>query len=153
MVFAYIYSKNSYRKRTEMEEMERFFNADSFARYLGIELLEVSEGKARAKLPLKPHHLNSMGTVHGGVIFSLADAVFAVASNSHGTVSVAINVSISYFKARTTGTLIASADEVSINPRLATYLITVADENGGPVALFNGTVYRKKEKLSDMLPL
>ena len=40
----------------------------------------------------------------------------------------------------------------SVNPKLATYLIRVKDEQGDPVALFQGTVYRKKEKLSELLP-
>jgi acyl-CoA thioesterase len=88
--------------------------------------------------------------VHGGAIFSLADAVFSVASNSHGTLAVAINVSISYFRAVRSGTLFALADELSLNPKLATYLIKIEDEQGGPVAFFQGTVYRKKDKLADL---
>ena len=63
--------------------------------------------------------------LHGGAIFALADAVFSAASNSHGTLAVAINVSISYFKAVNSGALTATAEEASFNPRLATYLITV----------------------------
>jgi acyl-CoA thioesterase len=97
------------------------------------------------------HHMNSAGTVHGGAIFSLADAVFSVASNSHGTLAMAINVSISFFKAVTGGTLVAEADEVSLNPRLATYLVTVKDEAGNRIALFQGTVYRKKDSISDIV--
>ena len=92
-----------------------------------------------------PHHLNSAGTVHGGALFSLADAVFAVASNSRGTLAMAINVSISYLKAHTSGRLFAEAQEIALSSRLATYLVTVTDEGGNRVALFQGTVYRKKE--------
>ena len=99
-------------------------------------------------MELKTHHLNSAGTAHGGAIFSLADAVFAVASNSHGTLAMAINVSISFFKAAKSGVLIASAEEVAINPKLATYLITVLDDAGNKIALFQGTVYRKKERVN-----
>jgi acyl-CoA thioesterase len=102
-------------------------------------------------MALQDHHLNSAGTVHGGAIFALADAVFSVASNSHGTLAMAINVSISYFKAVSSGTLFAAAEEVSINPKLATYLITVRDEAGNKIALFQGTVYRKKDSLADIM--
>jgi len=64
---------------------------------------------------------------------------------------MAINVSISFFKAVKTGTLIAEGREVSFNPKLATYMIDVKDEADNAVALFQGTVYRKKDALADIL--
>jgi acyl-CoA thioesterase len=60
---------------------------------------------------------------------------------------MAINVSISYFQAVSTGALIAEATEVSLTPKLATYLVHVHDDKGNSIALFQGTVYRKKESL------
>jgi acyl-CoA thioesterase len=102
-------------------------------------------------MEIKDHHLNSAGMLHGGAIFSLADAVFSAASNSHGTLAVAINVNISFFKAVKSGILTANAEEASFNPRLATYLITVTDEAGSKIALFQGTVYRKKESISEIV--
>ncbi|HUI45276.1 MAG TPA: PaaI family thioesterase [Nitrospirota bacterium] len=134
-----------------MDTMKKFVEKDHFAKHLGVEMLEYSSGKAKARMTLQQHHLNSAGTVHGGAIFSLADAVFSVASNSHGTLAMAINVSISFFKAVKSGALIAEGREVSFNPKLATYLIEVKDEAGNAVALFQGTVYRKKDAIADIL--
>jgi len=126
--------------------MTRFIENDQFARYLGVEILDHSPGAARARMPIRAHHLNSAGTVHGGAIFSLADAAFAVASNSHGPLSMAINVSISFFLAVTEGVLYAEAEEASLAPKLATYVIRVTDDRGRRIALFQGTVYRKSER-------
>jgi len=131
-----------------MEEIKQFFTKnDKFAEHAGIELLEVSEGKAKAKMEIKPHHLNGVKTVHGAAIFALADLVFAVASNSHGTIAMGINVNISYLKAVKEGVLFAEATEVSINPKLATYVIHVTDDSDDLVATFQGMVYRKKEAI------
>ena len=130
-----------------MEAVRNFFKNDRFAEHLGIELLEVSKGRAKAKMEIKNHHLNGVNIAHGGAIFSLADLVFAVASNSHKTIALAINASISFLKAVSEGTLIAEAAEVSINPKLATYDIRVTNENNELIALFQGTVYRKKDKI------
>ena len=88
-------------------------------------------------------HLNSHGTVHGGAIFTLADAAFALASNSHGIPAAAINASISYMKSARSGTLFADAVEYSKNPKLATYTVDVTDERGEKIAIFQGMVYRK----------
>ncbi len=131
------------------DETTRFIERDGFARYVGVEVLHHGPGTARARLDIQPHHLNSAGTVHGGAIFSLADAVFAIASNSHGPLAMAINVSISYFHAATSGSLVAEAQEVSLAPKLATYLVSVTDDAGRRIALFQGTVYRKSERAAD----
>ena len=139
------------KKDIIMDTIKKFVDKDHFAKHLGVEMLEYADGRAKAKMKIESHHLNSAGMLHGGAIFSLADAVFSAASNSHGTLAVAINVSISFFKAVKSGVLFAQAEEASFNPRLATYLITVADEAGSKVALFQGTVYRKKETLGEVL--
>ena len=130
-----------------MDDVKRFIDSDRLAKHLGIEMLDHGAGTARARMAIQDYHLNSAGTLHGGATFALADAVFAAASNSHGTLAMAINVSISYFKALKGGTVTASAEEVSLGPKLGTYLVTVRDDGGETVALFQGTVYRKNEGL------
>ncbi len=131
-----------------MQTLKEFFKNDRFAAACGIELMEVSEGRARAKMELTEAHLNGVNTVHGGAIFTLADLAFAAASNSHGTVAVAINASIWYVKAAMEGTLFAEAREVSMNPKLATYTIEVTDQTGELIASFQGMVYRKQQPLN-----
>lgn len=134
-----------------MEEIKRFFDSeDLFARHSGIELVEVEKGKAKARMKIESYHLNGAKTVHGGAIFTLADFAFAAASNSHGTLAMGINTSVSFVKAAVKGSLYAIAQEESINPKLATYLVRITDDSGDLVALFQGTVYRKKEQLSQL---
>jgi len=131
-----------------MQAIREFIRNDRFAEHNGIELLEIAEGCARAKMEIQDRHLNGVGVVHGGAIFTLADLAFAAASNSYGTVAVAINASIWFVKAAREGTLVAEAREVSRNPKLATYSIDVTDEAGDVVATFEGMVYRKKEPIT-----
>ena len=133
--------------RDAVGSIQRFFKNDRFAERANIELVAVSPGQARAKMTLHPHHMNGYGTVQGGAIFTLADFAFAAASNSHGTVAVAINVSITFMKAGTTGTLWAEARELSRNFKLGSYTVEVKDDAGELVALFQGLVYRKSEKI------
>jgi acyl-CoA thioesterase len=130
-----------------MEAIRRYFKNDRFAERADIELLEVSAGKATAKMTLHPHHLNGYGTVQGGAIFTLADFTFAAASNAHGIVAVAINANITFMKAAKTGTLWAEARELSTNFKLGSYTVEVKDDQGDLVAVFQGMVYRKKETI------
>jgi len=126
-----------------MDHIYAMFENDRFAKHTGIELLTVSPGQATARMVLHPHHLNGVGTVQGGAIFTLADFAFAAACNSHGKVAVAVNVSITFMKAATTGTLTAEAREVALNPKLGTYTVNVTDEQNNLIAVFQGLAYRK----------
>ena len=131
-----------------MQAIKKFFSEqDLFARHSGIELLEVGKGSAKARMLIQPFHFNGAKTVHGGAIFTLADFVFAAASNSHGTLSIGINTSVSFVKAAISGTLWAEARETSLNRRLATYTVQVTDDAGDTVAIFQGMVYRKDQQL------
>ena len=130
-----------------METLKRCLERDQFATYANIELLSVSPGAARAKMTLDQRHLNGLGAVMGGAIFTLADFAFAAACNSHGTVAVAINVSISFLKPAKIGTLWAEARELSKSFKIGSYTVEVKDDEGALVAVFQGMAYRKQDKL------
>ena len=132
------------------DDLRRFIDNDAYARHLAIQVERAADGFAEARMKIENHHLNSAGILHGGAIFSLADAAFSAASNSRGSLAVAINVSVSFFKAVRSGTLTAEAREAALSPRLATYLMDVRDEGGALVAHLQGTVYRKKESIADI---
>jgi acyl-CoA thioesterase len=130
-----------------LEPLKQCLAKDYFAQHCHIELLAVSPGQARAKMTLQPLHWNGLGMAQGGAIFTLGDFAFAAASNSHGTVAVAINVSITFMKAAVTGTLWAEARELSRNFKLGSYTVDIKDDQGELVAVFQGLAYRKKDKV------
>jgi acyl-CoA thioesterase len=129
-----------------MDASDSFFANDAWAQEAGIELMEVSAGTSKVRMLIGARHKNSHGTVHGGAIFTLADTAFALASNSHGIPAAAINAHISFVKSATAGTLYAEAEEFSKNPKIATYTVTVTDDAGEKIAIFQGMVYRKTPK-------
>jgi acyl-CoA thioesterase len=131
-----------------MHTVKEFVKNDRFADYCGVELVEVSEGRATARMRIEDHHRNGIGTVHGGALFALAHLALAAAANSRGTLAVATNASIWYVKPTREGSLLATAREVSLEAKLATYAIEVTDEDGMLVAVFEGMVYRKKQALA-----
>ena len=134
-----------------MDAVRQFFAADQFAKGNQIELLTVSPGHATAQMALQPRHWNGMGNVQGGAIFTLADFTFAAASNSHGTVAVAVSASITFMKAAKAGVLRAEARELSKNHRLGSYTVEVKDDTGDLVAVFQGLAYRKPDSIPGRL--
>jgi acyl-CoA thioesterase len=77
-----------------VERLAAFFEKDSFARENGVHITEVRQGFARTVMTVEPRHLNAVGIVQGGAVFTLADLAFALACNSHGVVAVACQVDI-----------------------------------------------------------
>ena len=134
-----------------MEKILKFFENDRFADLSNIEVVSASPGKATTQMEVKDMHLNGVGTVHGGALFTLADFTFALAANSHGTVTVAINANISYLKAVSSGLLTAEARELASGGRIASYTVDIYNEDRDLVAVFQGMAYRKREKISDLM--
>lgn len=118
--------------------------ADPYCETLGIELRDLESGRAVTALEVTDDLLNFHGTPHGGALYSLADAAFAAASNSHGEAAVALETNISYLDAVDVGsTLTATAEETHLTRKTGEYEVVVAEEaSGDRVATFRGRVYR-----------
>lgn len=133
----------------DTEKAKAHFARDRYAALTGIEIVEAGRGYCKALMRIEDKHKNAADVVQGGAIFTLADLAFAVASNSHGQLALAINVNISFLRAVSDGVLYATATEVTEPGRLGAYDVMVTDENNTVVARFNGMVYRKKEQLPE----
>ena len=134
-----------------VDRVREYFQRDELAKTLGIELLEVAPGRAVARMRLEKRHTNSLGIAHGGALFSLADFAFAVACNSHGRLSVAVNCSISFISAAHEGIVTAEAEEIAPHAKMAPYLVRIRNEAGEVVAVMQGLAYRKRETIEDAL--
>lgn len=125
---------------------------DRFANLLGMELEDTSPGYSRVGMTVTEQMLNAVDITHGGVTFGLADFAFAVASNSHGTIAVALTAQISYPSASGLGDrLTAIAREESKTTRTGLYTIEVRTQEDKLVALFTGTVFRRTDSHADWI--
>lgn len=127
--------------------IQDFLQGDKFALLAGVELLEVGNGYAKARMEVKPEHLNGGGVCQGGALFTLADLAFAAATNSHARLTFSIDSSIHFFRSVSEGMLYAEAHEVFNHKRLANCEVRIATEAGELIATFNGTGYRKDTAL------
>ena len=130
------------------EAIRKRVREEPFARKMGLELRELAEGYSLVTMKFTHDMENIFGMAHGGAIFSLIDEAFETASNSHGTVAVALNMNITYLAPPRPGdTLSAEAQEVNKTKRTANYYITVKDHSGKLLATCQALVYRKKDRL------
>ena len=123
-------------------ELSALYEADAAARAIGIELSEVSAGRAVLRMRVTESMINGHGLAHGGYVFLLADTAFAYACNSHGPPTVASGAEITFVApARLGEELVATAVERTRFGRNGIYDVTVdrADPTGATViAEFRG---------------
>lgn len=125
------------------EELEQLLARDPFARRLGIAVEHAEIGEVRLSMVLRDEHMNFNGSAHGGVLFSLADTAFGLASNARGVIAVGIHTDMAYSSPGVNGeVLIAEAEEISCTRRVGIYRVTIRRADAEVVAVFTGTVYR-----------
>ena len=129
-----------------LEEARAFFENDRFAFSNGMTLDELREDGCLCSVTLRPEHRNALGGVMGGVIFTLADFAFAVASNQDHSPTVALDVNIHFLSAARGERLLAQARRVKSGRTTGVYEITVTDDLGRTVALFIGTGYKQEKQ-------
>ena len=128
-----------------MATIKEFFERDRFAKLIGAELVEVAEGYAKARMKVEECHLNGGDVCQGGAIFTLADLASAAAVNSHGVLTFAISVNVTYIKSVPKGVwLYAEARELVNHHRVPFVEVKVSNEDGDLIAIFTSTSYRKK---------
>jgi acyl-CoA thioesterase len=136
-------------KADTFDLVRRHFNIyDTFARHMGIELIEVKSGWAKAVMPLEAPQKNGVGLAHGGAIFGLADVAFGGACNSSGEVALGVVSSINYMAAGKVGPLTAEAKELHRSHKLGHYEVLIFDGNGTLMAVCRAMAYF----LGDSLP-
>jgi acyl-CoA thioesterase len=122
---------------------------DKVAVWLNVDLIEVDLGYALIGMKVREDMLNAAKVCQGGAIFSFADFAFAIASNSHGKLALAISSTIYFSSSAKEGEyLYAEAKELSLTKRIGLYEVKVFEkESKRLIAHFTGQVYRKEETL------
>jgi acyl-CoA thioesterase len=121
---------------------------EPFARKFGLKLLDLDEGFSKVEMRFTPDMENFLGLAHGGALFALIDEAFETASNSHGTMAVALNINVTYISTPSPGSrLTAEAKELSLTRKTANYDIKVTDEKEQLIAACQALVYRKEDPL------
>ncbi len=121
---------------------------EPFAKKFGLKLIEVLEGYAKVEMAFTQDMENMFGMAHGGALFALIDEAFEVASNSHGTMAVALNMSVNYLASPAKGSkLTAEAKEINKAKKTAAYEIVVTDDKNNLIAACQALVYRMEKPL------
>lgn len=122
----------------DYSEMIQSANKNPFADLMDLKITEVREGYAKAEIEVTEKHLNPIGTVHGGCLYTLADVTAGSAAASHGNIAPTLDSNLHFLNAGMNTThLTAEAHELKYGKRAMVYEVSIYDQNG--VVLAFGT--------------
>jgi acyl-CoA thioesterase len=117
---------------------------EAYAGLLGMEVARVEPGRAVVRMKAGRELFNIFGAIHGAALFSVIDEAFQLACNTHGTLAVALNVSITYCAAPKPDCMLeADVKETNLTRRTGTYSCDLRQvEDGKLIATALALAYR-----------
>lgn len=130
-------------ERSTEDEIRDRVASSSFHASIGITVERVRPGSVDLRLEAGPGHVNLQGTVHGGVLATLADTAAGLAVRSAiptGSRHVSVNLDVQYLAPARVGTLLATGRVVRMGRRIAFADADVTDADGAVVARAQVTI-------------
>ncbi|MBN1522315.1 MAG: PaaI family thioesterase [Candidatus Aureabacteria bacterium] len=110
----------------------------AFSDFIGITTQD--EGKSFL-LKIEEHHLNSHGSAHGGVVFTLADRAFARSVNTAGKTAVAMEMKINYLLPAMKGDVLVARSHVIKEGKRTTVCLIEVTRGEEKVAILLATAF------------
>jgi acyl-CoA thioesterase len=135
-----------------INNIKKFFSNDNFAKSAGIVIETVTEDFVECNMEIKDIHRNSVGSVHGGAIFTLADFTFAIHSNLDSLCgfdvgnTVGQSCNISYLNSTRGNYLTAKSKCLNKGKNMSVYQVNITDDLDKQIATMigNGFTITKK---------
>lgn len=133
------------------DEREPADNPVGFRRLIGLRVAERQEGFARMELVVGPEHLNSGGTLHGGLLATMIDHASGIAgcycaASGRSRKAVTLSLTTSFLAAASGGTITAIGRKRSGGRRIFAATCEVTDEAGRLLAIGEATYRYIDEK-------
>jgi acyl-CoA thioesterase len=126
---------------------DKINSEDTFARLIGMKLIEIQPDFARATLYITDATINIYQMAHGGAIFSVADQACEAAGNSFGDPAVALQHSIHFLNAGKSGDLLeATAKVTNRSNRIGLIEFEVRNQEGLLLSAGQQLIYFKNVK-------
>ncbi|MCD8216565.1 MAG: PaaI family thioesterase [Clostridiales bacterium] len=129
----------------DFEKLKEIRNT-GFIKEIGFETTEIREGYARGEVTLAPKHGNPIGSIHGGVIFTIADTIGGAAATSRGRFVTTLSGNINYLRpAIGSKKLFAESAEIKVGKNVCVYDVMITDDTGRKIARATMTYYYLKD--------
>lgn len=109
--------------------LRKMVDENAYMQFLGIELLEVKQGYALARMQYKKELTNPYGMLHGGSLYSLADIVAGTAACMNGYYVTTVTGSMNFMlPAEGTKYIYCEAEQLRYGKHLAVFEVRLKDD-------------------------
>lgn len=116
-------------RKTSMDP-KTYTNSNPYLKYNHIEVVSISPECSEVRMKVCQESLNVNGTVHGGLIFSMADCVAGITARADGRTYATQSAHINFIGNVTEGTITAKGILVKRGRKVVIIHVPVEDENG-----------------------
>ncbi len=104
---------------------------NAYAIMTGINITLIRDGYAEVEMPVRDFHMNPIHSIHGGCLYTVADACAGAAVSSYGSKATTMNSSMCYLRAGIDCTkIIGKARVIKRGKRAIVIDVTVEDQDG-----------------------
>lgn len=122
-----------------MEYRDRF---NYFPKSIGVKTVELSEDRAVSMIEIDENHMNPNKSVHGGVLFTMADALAGTLVCVDGKMHTTISSSMQYASpVMEKGMLIAEAKFIKKGRKISYITVDIKDKTGTLICIGSFTFY------------
>ncbi len=130
----------------------RLMDGQDFNKLVGFHCLEFKKGYCKGEIVLNQIHANPIGSIHGGVVFTLADVVGGNAAFSTGRFPTTLSSSINFLRPVIgCERLIGESREVKNGKNVAVYEVTITDEKETVIAVATMTYFYLPDDVQEKL--
>lgn len=123
--------------KPEMQAVVDLFESQEYHQYLGIKVQDCGDGHCRLKISVHKRITNPVGTVHGGVLYSVcavASSLAALSSLEQGKYTVANDFNVSVLRGISSGHLTVEGKVLKRGSRLVFVEVAILDSEDNLVA-------------------
>jgi acyl-CoA thioesterase len=121
-------------------ELKSRMQNEPVAEFMGVKLLNISPGYAKATMKMKPEYVNFHGVIQGGIMMTLADFAFGWAVNSVAFPSVASQLNFHFIaRAEVNDELTAECRVIKNGRRAGIAEISINNQKGELIVKATGT--------------
>ena len=125
-----------------------------FAKYAGVLVTDMREGYAKAELEIGPGHMNPIGSVHGGCLYTLADVSGGAAAASFGRKLTTLNSSFEFLRpCINQKKLVSEAVMVKGGKRILVFEVKIRDDEDRLICMGTFSFMYLFDKNGDYIPL
>ena len=106
----------------------KLYDSD-FSKHMGLYTVEQGYGYCKVRLDIEKEHMNPIGSVHGGALFTMADEACGIAASTTGGICTTVDSHIEFLNAAIgVKQLTAEARPKKIGKKIRSFIVEIKDE-------------------------